>query len=95
MPCTLREAKAKVKQVEAKKQYPKMLGKAKKQNERTATAARKSLAKASPAVAKFKEEAARANAQALQARLGKVRTSDVDATAKVLRTLLANLREPL
>ena len=93
MPCTLREAKTKVKQAEAKKRYPKRLAEAEKQNERTVGVARKGLAKANTATIRFKEEAAIANAQAFKARVGKIQASDAGAAAKVLKTLLAGLRE--
>ena len=64
MPCTLREAKAKVKLAAAKKAYPKAVAKGVRQNKCTATAVRKNLAKTGAEAERFKADAARANAAA-------------------------------
>lgn len=105
MPAAVREAKVKAKAVEpkreaktklaeAKKKYPKMLAKAVRDSDRIASVARKGLTAANADAARMKKEAARANRQAFKARVGKLQPNDIDTTARVLKTLLAELRDP-
>jgi hypothetical protein len=94
MPCTLREAKAKVKQAKAKKAYPKAVAKAVKRNKETVSTAGKALAKGNAGAERFKGDMERANTAAFKARIGKLKPDNVNAVAGVLKTLIAQLREP-
>ena len=103
MPAAVREAKAKAvepkreaktKLAEAKKKYPKMLAKAVRDSERIASEAKKSIVAGNADASRLKKEAAQANRQAFKARVGKLQPNDIDTTARVLKTLLTELRDP-
>jgi len=83
----------KARQAEAKKRYPKMLAKALRDSERIASEAKKSIVAGNADARRLKKEAARGNREAFKARMGKLKPDEVDTTARVLKTLLAGLRD--
>ena len=87
-------AKAKARLARAQKEYPILLAKTVKQNERAAAKTMRSVALSEAEAGKFKKEAASANAQALRARIGKRKPSNLHANAAVLKALLDDVRNP-
>jgi hypothetical protein len=92
MPCTLGEARTKVRQADAKKGYHKMIAAGVKQNNRTAATVRRNLEKGGRATNKFKQEAARANSQAMRHRISKRHPDNTDVKARALNSRLNELR---